>query len=467
VIRHLRLALALAGTCVPHVARAAGIYFSDRGVRPMGRAGAFVAGADDLGAVWYNPAGLADAGTSVLADAAWLRFSSTYTRELRIVDADGTVRTVTSPTVRGSSPVIPIPTLAGSYAIDKDWTIAAGVFAPQPAIVTYPRTVDGQPSPARYALGSYDGTALIATGVFASYRPIEEVRIGLGVNALVGFYQTNVTFSASPQDRLLGAPEQPEFDAQSSIRVGPIFAPSANAGVIFVPEPHIRIGLAGQLPTIVSAPATLRVRLPSDVAFDGARVAGDQMHVRFELPAILRAGVEVRPRKDLRVEAAYVRELWTTHHAIEATNKDVSIAGVTGLPSEVRVPDLTFPRQFDNSSSYRLGAEYSFPVLGYPLEARAGIAYETSAVPVPYVSLLSLDMDKVIGTIGGGVRVGENWRFDFVWAHFFASSVHVAVDQAAIPRVNPLKGNAPLEAVNGGIYQASADLIGFGLNYKF
>src|SRR5439155_12333733 len=82
-------------------ARAAGLYFSDRGVRPMGRAGAFVAGADDLGAIFYNPAGLADCGTSFLADFSWLRFSSEYTRQLRIVDADNTVRIVTSPKVTG------------------------------------------------------------------------------------------------------------------------------------------------------------------------------------------------------------------------------------------------------------------------------------------------------------------------------------------------------------------------------
>src|SRR5580765_2469829 len=55
-------------------ADAAGLYFSDRGVRPMGRAGAFVAGADDLGAIWYNPAGIADCGTSFLADFSWLHF---------------------------------------------------------------------------------------------------------------------------------------------------------------------------------------------------------------------------------------------------------------------------------------------------------------------------------------------------------------------------------------------------------
>lgn len=464
------LALAFVGAAlVAPRSRAAGIYFSDRGVRPMGRAGAFVAGADDLGAIWYNPAGLADCGTSILSDAAWLRFSADYTRALRIVDADGTLRTVTSDTVHGSSPVIPIPTLAGSIVLDakKQWTLAGGVFAPYPAIVTYPSTVNGKPSPARYALGSYDGTLLAVTGVFASYKPIEALRVGAGVQALVGYYQTNVTFSASPQDRLLGAPEQPEFDAASAIRVGPIFAPSANVGVVWLPEPRVRVGISAQTPTIVSADAKLRIRLPSDVAFDGATLQGDTMHVRFELPAVFRVGVEGRPIPDLRVEIAYVREMWTTHHAIDAANQNVAIQGVTGAPPTVRIPNITFPRSFDNSNSYRLGGEYRFAIAGYPFDARAGIAYETSAVPVPYVSLLSLDMDKVIGSLGGSVHFGEHWRFDAVWAHFFASSVVVAPEVAQIPRVNPLKGNAPLEAVNGGTYHASADLIGFGLNYTF
>src|SRR6185312_4251225 len=96
-------------------ARAAGLYFSDRGVRPMGRGGAFVAGADDLGAVWYNPAGLADAGTSVLVDFSWLRFDVDYTRQLLVQDSGGTYQTFSSPEVHGSTPVLPLPTIGGSY----------------------------------------------------------------------------------------------------------------------------------------------------------------------------------------------------------------------------------------------------------------------------------------------------------------------------------------------------------------
>ena len=175
------LAIATAATSATD-AHAGGLYFSDRGVRPMGRAGAFVAGADDLGAIWYNPAGLADAGTTLLVDFAWLHFSSEYTRQLRIVDADNTVRTFESPTVTGTSPFIPFPTLAGSYNFGehKEWTIAVGVVAPYTAIASYPITVDGQPSPSRYSLGSFDGSALVLLGGWFAYKPIEQLRIGLG-----------------------------------------------------------------------------------------------------------------------------------------------------------------------------------------------------------------------------------------------------------------------------------------------
>lgn len=452
-----------------HDARAAGLYFSDRGVRPMGRAGAFVAGADDLGAVWYNPAGLADAKTSLLADFSWLRFSSEYTRELRIVDADNTVRYITSPTVNGSSPIIPIPTLAGSYnwGKNKEWTFAAAALAPYAAIVTYPDTVDGKPSPARYALGSFDGSALMFVGGFIAYKPIEQLRIGLGLGAVVGVFQSSVTFSVSPPDRLVAAPEQPEYDAGTRFRVGPIFAPTGTMGVTWVPMKQLRFGGSYMLPTVISAPARFEVRLPSAAIFDGAHVDGNDAHVRFKLPSILRLGVEARPTDDLRVELAYVREFWSVHDALELTPEGVSIGGITGLPKKVALPPIRFERNFQDSNSIRLGAEYTFPLWGYPTDLRTGLAYETSAVPPSYLSLLTIDMQKTTLSFGGGLHVAPHWRLDAVYAHLFASSVTVSADEAKIGRVNPIPGNAPLEAVNGGRYSVNADLIGVGAQYTF
>ena len=450
-------------------ARAAGLYFSDRGVRPMGRAGAFVAGADDLRAIYYNPAGLADAGTSVLIDFGWLHFTDSYSRQLQIADAQGTLHTVTSPTVNGTTPVLPIPTIAASIALDHEhhFTLAGGFLAPYVALASYPDTVAGQPSPSRYSLGSFDGSALGIVGTWLAWKPFEELRIGAGVQALVGQFQTTVTFSACPPDRLLCAPEQPDFDAHSQLKVGPIIAPSANAGVTLVPSKYVRIGISGQLPTAVSSHAQIQVQLPTNAIFDTAHVSGENAHVSFTLPAIFRIGVEARPIDHLRVEVTFVREFWAIERSINAVPEGISIDGVTGLPPSINLPAITFPRNFQDANSYRLGGEYTFVAGGYPIDARMGVSYEQSAVPVPYVSLLSLDMSKVTVSLGGGLHVGRHWRFDAVYAHLFASTVYVAPDVAKITRIDPLSGNAPFDPVNGGTYSAKADLLGVGLNYLF
>jgi long-subunit fatty acid transport protein len=229
----------------------------------------------------------------------------------------------------------------------------------------------------------------------------------------------------------------------------------------------VRIGISGQSPMVVSAPATLKIKLPSSAIFDTASQGGVDTHVRFELPAIFRVGVEVRPIEKLRIEGAYVREFWFTHQAIDIVNKNITLDGITGMPPSIHIPDIAFPRGFQSSNSFRLGGEYNYAIGDYPMALRLGVQYETSAVPKEYLSLSSLDFNKLTLTLGGSLYIGRHWRFDGLYAHLFAGSVYTPPEDAKIPRVNPIKGNAPFEPVNGGSYSASADLIGVGLNYRF
>jgi long-chain fatty acid transport protein len=457
-------------------ARAAGLYFSDRGVRPLGRGGAFVAGADDGGAVWYNPAGLADAGTSFLLDASWLNFTSEFTRQSIATTSAGVATTYQFPTVKGTSPILPIPTVVGTFNFgdEKQYTVALGIFAPYTAITSYPLTItdsagNPQPSPSRYSLISLDGSLLVVAGVWFAYKPVKEFQVGVGLEALVGNFNSSVVFSACPQDNLICAAEDPKYDAFSQLKVGPIFAPSGNGGITATPEKHVRIGLSGQLPFSINAPAQVNVRLPNAVEFDNATQNGTDAHVKFDLPGIFRAGVEVRPIEKLRVELAYVREFWTIHHSIDIVPDNIQLNGITGFPSTYTVAPITINRNFQNSNSLRLGGEYSFPVSDYLLDARVGINYETSAIPEANLSVLTVDMNKVTTSIGGSIHIGKRWRFDAVYAHVFASNVTVTPQEAAENRINPVQGNpvSTPSAVNGGTYSASADVLGVGLNYKF
>lgn len=457
-------------------ARGAGLYTADRGVRPLGRGGAFVAGADDLGAIWYNPAGLADAGTTVLVDFAWMNFSSEYKRSTNVTDAGGTVRPVDFPQVKGSTPFLPIPTIAGSYnfGTKKEFTAAFGILAPYTAISSYPLTVNGQPSPSRYSLVSLDGSALVLAGGYFAYKPVEQFRVGGGLQAMVGKFSSTVVFSASPADRVIAAPEDPQYDALSQLDVGLIVAPSANFGMIAEPHKNLRLGVSGQLPFWVNAPATVKVRLPTAAPFDNARQEGEDARVRFRLPPIARVGAEYRTETSetsrLRIEAAYVREFWSLHDSIDIRSENIKLLDVTGFPSPFGVAPISLPRNFQDSNSFRLGSEYSLKNLirDYWTDLRAGISYETSGIPEQWVSPLTYDANKLIGSVGGGVHIGERWRMDAVASLVLLDGTVLDPKDAQVPRVNPVVGNpTKTEPINGGTYSARAIILGVGVQYRF
>lgn len=456
-------------------AQGAGLFVADRGVRPLGRGGAFVAGADDIGAIWYNPAGLADAGSTILVDFSWLNFSSEFTRRTQVT-ANGTVRVFDYPKVDGTTPFLPIPTIGGSYAFGekKEFTLAFGIMAPYTAIASYPLTVNGQPSPSRYSLVSLDGSALVLLGAYFAYKPIKEIRIGLGLQSIVGKFASRVVFSASPPDRLISAPEDPTYDALSQMDVGPIFAPSMNFGITAEPEKHFRIGISTQLPFWINAPAKLRVRLPNAPVFDRATQDGEDGTVRFQLPLVLRGGIEYRTDLGddswLRTEVTYVREFWSMHDSIDIRPDNIKLLNVTGFPSPFGVAPITLPRNFKDSNSFRLGGEYSTKSIfkSNRTDLRLGISYETSGIPREWVSALTYDSNKWIFGGGGSIHAGEHWRFDALAALALLGGEKVDPAEAQVPRVNPVQGNPTnTEKINGGEYSARALILGVGAQYKF
>ena len=454
----------------------AGLYFGDRGVRPLGRAGAFVAGADDGGAIAYNPAGLAFAGHAYLGDFAWVNYTSTYQRKqlVRQVDPNtgqptGQTWEFTFPEVEGRTPVIPIPTAVYSNPLgQKDFNFAFGLHAPYAAITSFPEKVSGQPAPQRYSLITLDGSALAVLGAYASYRPSKEIALGAGIEALAGYFQTTVYFSACVPERFICAPEQPEYDAYGQLRVGPIVAPTGIIGAIFLPSDSLRIGASFHLPVWINSPGTQKVRLPAAAVFEGARVTGDAVNVKFNLPWVARLGIEVRPADGLAVEAGVAYEAWSMHDKITVSSEDIAMENVAGFPPVYKIPPLSIERGFRDTYSARVGGEYKFPVSSYALGLRAGAAYERSAIPKEYLSATTIDLDKVTLSVGGSLYLGK-WRFDGVFARVIGMPVEVGTDEQRIAQLNPVLANPPANPnyINAGKYSASANVLGVGLVYQF
>jgi long-chain fatty acid transport protein len=476
--RRQRWAAAAAGAAMlaSAGAQAGGLYFSDRGVRPLGRGGAFVAGADDAGAITYNPAGIAFAGNQLLIDASWLQYTSNYQRKARLEQVDpntgvptGQTFDRTFPAVEGSTPILPIPTIVytDNFGLARH-NFAIGLWAPYSGITSYPEQVAGEPAPQRYSLISLDGSALAIPGVYASWLPVDEIALGAGIEMLTGYFQTSVVFSACVPDRFICAPEQPEYDAMSQLRVGPIFAPSGVIGAIVQPAEIVRIGASFHLPFWISSPATVSVRLPSASVFENARQEGDAAGVDFQLPWTLRTGIELRPIERLRLEVGGAIEGWAMHDAITVTPEDIVLRDVEAFPERYRVSSLAIERNFQNSWSARVGGEFSFHAGGYLLDLRAGVMHEKSSIPPAYLNASTIDLDKTTFSIGGSLHVGK-WRFDGVIARVIGTSVEVELDEQRVEQLNPVQANpAPSpHYINAGVYQASATVLGIGLVYQF
>lgn len=456
-------------------AAAAGLYFPDRGVRPLGRGGAFVAGADDLGAVAYNIAGTYDAGGALFLDASWVNFNSEYTRQAIVRQYDpNTGEEVgkfqqTYPTVNGSTPFLPIPTLAVSYQAHPQVVLSLGVWAPYAGLPSYPETVNGQPAPQRYSLLSLNGSALAFIGGGVAFAPNKEWRFGVQGGILAGAFQSTVVASACVPERFLCATEDPDWDSLAELKALPIIAPTGSLGVIWIPTPKARAGLSFQLPVFVRSGATLRARLPSNPLFERASQEGEAAGIAFDLPWSLRAGVELRLIDNLRLEVGGGFEAWGMHDKISVTPKQMAVKGIAAFPETFYLPAFDLPRKFQDTFSLRAGGEYSIPVSSMTLDARAGVSYESSAVPTDYLHVLTLDSDKVTAALGLSLHVGKV-RLDAVYAHIFLFDRAVDPASAKIDQVvDRILGNPPEhpDYINGGLYSSRADVVGLGITYQY
>jgi long-chain fatty acid transport protein len=274
---------------------------------------------------------------------------------------------------------------------------------------------------------------------------------------LTGTFATKLAFNACPPENLLCASEDPQYDAVTQLNVGPIFAPSGTAGITAIayetPDVEVRIAAMGQLPYWVSASAKVDIALPTAPNFQNTQVQGNQANVSFTLPWIARTGIETRlgKHRQTRLELSFVYEAWSMHKdiTITPTGSGISLVDITALTPSYQVGTLVQPRNFRD------------------------ISYERSAVPPEYLSVLTVDLDKVQVGIGGSIYLGasKRLRLDATYSHIFAFSQNVDPASAQLAPVAALRANTPPDAdtvkVNGGMYSAQADVIGVGMNWKY
>jgi long-chain fatty acid transport protein len=450
-------------------ASAGGLFLPSRGVRAGARGGAFVAGADDVDSLWYDPAGLATlAGgkqkDQVRVDFALVDHSVDYTR----VDSGGNPQA----TVTNDPQKIPLPTIAAAFDLGKNWVLGVGLFTPWASLDQYPET-----GAQRYSTISLHYTTIAFLDVGLGWKLTDKLYLGASLSNMFFGFHSRVMFSACPSE-IACAPENPDWDSLAELESTTPFNPSGALGVRYLAGKRVSLGASVRLPYIVSADGHVRSRLPSSSFFDGAHVEGDAGTLDMTFPAMIRAGIELVPANRWRVELGTDIELWSEQDKITLTPHNVRIEDQAG----VGIYDLgkvVIPRKFDDTVAINLGVEGQ-PLPLVPLTLRAGYVFETGAAPDAYLSVLTPDSQKHLLSFGVGYRVGK-LRFDAVFAHAFVATRNVDQATTCVPLLNPIRtgqGQASDSAcvhdgapehvyVGAGKYTSGWTTFGLGMNADF
>jgi len=454
------LALAIATTVgfvltsLPRPATAAGLYLPGRGVKPMGRGGAYVAaGEGNLNSIWYNPANLAGLReTTLMLDVGVIGTFSKFQRAKR-ERQNGAF--VSYPEVSNEALPRPDPQalVGGTTGIDG-LTWAGGLFAPYAATQRLPPA-----GPQRYSLIDNSNSAIAFLGLSFAYEFSDSFRVGAGFqNAVSRFELVNVT---SGYTGVFGRPEDRDLDIRTKVTMEDYFAPTGNLGLWFVPVDRFQLALSGQLPArLFDRNAEIQVRWGSHPAFDDAELSDDTVAGGIPLPFIGRAALRYRGA-DFDVELTGVFEGWSVFDDITVRPTGTEVRNVPGIGS-IPMSPLSIPKNWRDTFSVRLGGSYE---VSRPLSLRAGYVYEVGAVPAEYYSVFNPDGDKhVFGS--GFTYAWEDWELDFSAGYYEVEDRNIA--NSELRQINPIDTENELATVVGnGQYTTSHLIVGTGLTYHF
>ncbi|MCC6807140.1 MAG: outer membrane protein transport protein [Deltaproteobacteria bacterium] len=441
-------ALALGFLLVPLSAHAGGLFVPDVGARALSMGGAYVAGGDDLTALWYNPANLAAKGGG--------RFEVDLTLNFRSVSwqraPDESVRPDAFPFVDNrNAPPIPVPGLFGSWDFGvKGLAVALGIYAPMNGTLRFTDT-----GPQRYTV-IRSGSFVVFFHLGIAYEITPWLRVGAGLFLNSVFFDQRLAVNLG-----LGAPEDRTYDVIIDVYGTQHGLANFNVGVWVKPIPgaNIEVGASFFPGRRARATGTARVTPPRDLAAL-LTVNGNQADFEIDFPWFVRAGIAWRIGDFATVEANYVYEGWSSLQSIKIYPKDVSLS--IGTLQDFPVPELSLDRHWKDTHSVRAGGEVSvWKRIG--LVARAGYFFESGAVPDAYVSIGSTDTNKHGVTVGAGATFGPI-SLHLGYAHVFFTDKNIAGSQMRL--TNPLnRDNASI--IGNGNYRFAHDMVTAGIGGNF
>jgi long-chain fatty acid transport protein len=163
---------------------------------------------------------------------------------------------------------------------------------------------------------------------------------------------------------------------------------------------------------------------------------------KIKHPAQIQGGVAYSGFKNWLVEADYAWVNWKSFNTLPLTFSNPA------TPSENLIEN------YNNSSAFRIGAEYTIPTDGWKL--RAGFAGVASAAPPETVTPLLPEQDRYYFNAGVGIPLGKTFAIDGSYAHVGTNG--------ARGRVVERTATQTADQVNSGVFNLSANI--FSVSFK-
>ncbi len=364
-----------------------GFSIYEQGSKAMAMGGAFVAQANDVTAIFFNPAGITSlSGWNFALGGTIIQPQASFTGP-----------TVSDPNLynKAKEQTFFPPHLYVSYSLNERLSLGLGVFVPFGLASDW-----GKDWPGKY-LATYSSVQSIFVNPVVAYKVLPNLSIAVGFN----YAMADVDL-----EKVVNYPIR-NIDLYSTLKASTT-GYGFNVGVQFKPFEKMTIGAAYR------SNVMLKFK-DGDVLFDYPSIDQNdpQQQVMLaelkalfpntkgdadlELPTFTSVGIAYDFTDRLTAEFDYFVIGWSSYDVLKIKFKD-PVGGKTESVSE---------RMYENSASYRLGFEYR---LNDQLAIRAGYLKDNKAVPDNRVEPSLPEGNRNIYNIGFGYKMGKI-SFDFAY----------------------------------------------------
>ncbi len=441
---HLSTAL-LVSSLLAGPSWASGFYLGENGATSLLQGGAFTAQSDDLTAIDFNPAGLAQwSGFRFALDNQLINHDARFQRE------DANFDPANPPTlaneVSNTGGLFYLPFIGAGYGTQlagRRFTFALGLYGP-PSVGRYqfsspdyrhcgdqakswqdvvalagcgPTATNYLHSPRKFAPQRYE---LVKNDIIILYPTlslgVEVVPKRVFVGASLQYVYSTFSFEQVLYSGLVTPPNQGQEDPifDSTVKLSLTGKPQVTGilGVLVRPLDWLQVGASVRPPIGIEAEGKLNFELGEAATALGTQVTSGKScgttkdpascaKLNISLPLEVRAGVYARPIPRLGVNVDFVYQGWQSVHELLLTPEDVSLKIGSGTPTAVSA--FHIPKNWHHTISVRAGG--SFDVMKY-LTVHAGFWWESAAADDNYATIDFMHFDRVFITGGVTVHLG-------------------------------------------------------------